>query len=48
MILLNTKFVSIFLDLLSRKTQAILNMAVLIRVVVGKQRSANGQVRIQS
>jgi hypothetical protein len=35
-----------FLGLLSDKTQAIYNVAVLVRVVVGKQKSFEGQVRL--
>lgn len=36
----------LFLGLLSDKTQAIYNMAVLVRVVVGKQKSFEGQVML--
>lgn len=36
----------LFLGLLSNKTQAIHNIAVLIRVVVGKQKSAGGEIRL--
>ena len=36
----------LFLGLLSDKTQAIYNIAVLVRVVVGKQKSFEGQVRL--
>lgn len=36
----------LFLGLLSDKTQAIYNIAVLVRVVVGKQKSADGRIRI--
>lgn len=36
----------IFLGLLSDKTQAIYNIAVLVRVVVGKQKSAEGRMRL--
>ena len=36
----------LFLQLLSDKTQAIYNIAILVRVVVGKQKSLEGQVRL--
>lgn len=36
----------LFLGLLSDKTQAIYNIAVLVRVVVGKQKSAEGRIRL--
>lgn len=36
----------LFLGLLSDKTQAICNIAVLVRVIVGKQKSAEGEIRL--
>jgi len=38
----------IFLGLLSDKTQAIINVAKFIRVVVGKQESVEGKIRLKS
>lgn len=37
----------LFIGLLSDKTKAIYNIAVLVRVVVGKQKTFEGQVRLQ-
>jgi hypothetical protein len=38
----------IFLGLLSDKVQAIRNIAIFTRVVVGKQKSVEGRIRLQN